>query len=122
MDDEAKRGSLWCGNNVIKYGQRLQQFLNRMSFEEKKRVLTAIISPEAGGRVYIRYQKPADVLDAAELLALNPAELDKPQPDAPKYIDARFDIDLERTKAIINGLAKAELLDKRHPDRIAAGI
>jgi site-specific DNA recombinase len=104
-----------------RYETTFKGFLIDLPFEEKKRIIEAVIAPEAGGKVYIRYPRTSDII--------NPDEFEReedtdPTPDEWRsywrdaitdkdpIIDLSFDIDIDRLKAVVMGLDREELWDK----------
>jgi len=78
----------------------LSTFLYNLPFQEKKRIVESIISPENGGKILLR--------------RCNDIELGEEE----LTIDMDFNIDLNRIEALINSLNKNELLNKLNSGRI----
>jgi len=97
----------------------IREFLYGLPFEEKKRVVTAIIAPEAGGRVVLRWPTVGDLCDGDE--AVPKSELGKPLKDREPVVDVQFTYDAQRVVAVISGLKRDGLLDKFNIDRISHG-
>jgi len=96
------------------YETEFKQFLFDMPFQKKKQILSAVISPETGGKCFIRYKRLSDRLDPADFGKLSNKEWDEDEPirDEEPIVDMRFSIDVERIKSIISGLVSDEFLNK----------
>jgi site-specific DNA recombinase len=98
------------------YGSKFKKFLFDLPFEQKRRLLEAVIAPEAGGEVYIRHMRHSDYLDGGEFVELTREEREwdrkNPLKDEDPIVDIRLSIDINRLKAVIAGLDRGDLLDK----------
>jgi site-specific DNA recombinase len=69
-------------------------FLYDLPFQEKKRIVESVISPENGGRILIRYGTKAEESEGELLFEMN------------------FGMDLNRIETLITGINKGRLLNK----------
>jgi hypothetical protein len=104
-------------NIRTKAGVGLKKFLHTFPFNEKKRIVEAVISPETGGKILINYPTWADALSPDERTGVPKAELDKPLDKPEIYMD--FQIDLARLESLINGLDKKGLSNKFNSGRVS---
>ncbi|MFC1567476.1 recombinase family protein [Thermodesulfobacteriota bacterium] len=104
---------------VFKTKGEFKKFLINMPFEEKKRIIEAVISPENGGKCIIRYVSPNDYLDGETLKGAPKAEIHEPLKDQDPLIEMDFRMDLNAIESVITGLNKRDLLDKFNKERIA---
>lgn len=68
-------------------------FILKLPFQEKKRIVESVISPANGGKILIKYGTKAEDNEGEIVLEMN------------------FNMDLNRTEALLNGLNKRELLN-----------
>jgi site-specific DNA recombinase len=91
-------------------------FLNGLSFEERRRVIEGIISPETGGKITIGFTRPKDFLDESE----HSKDQTKPLKDRPYYISLDFEVDPDKIESVILSLDRSKVQgcsDKAVPDR-----
>ena len=91
-------------------------FLHDLPFEEKKRILEAVISPETGGRCEVRYQRLIELID--DDVQVSDEVLVKPIMDKEPVVDMNFDVDINRVEGLITGIDNRELLDQSSEDMI----
>jgi hypothetical protein len=96
----------------------LRQFLERLPFAEKKRLVESIVSPEQGGKCFIQYVQPIDYVDDDELKNMPKEEWYMPQMDRAPYAYGDFMIDFDRIEKVINSLDRDELLNKVDCNRL----
>ena len=94
-------------------------FLRALPFNEKRRILEAMISPEkeslrpGGNRVEFAYATPKDYLDDAALNEMSFAESVEQKKSMALIVEAHFDIDIDKIHAIIESLPRGELIKDR---------
>ena len=98
--------------NKFKTVAELKGFLYDLPFKEKKRIMEAVVGPENGGKVTIRWQRPDDILDKEELSKLSKKEKRKPLTNLEPMIETEFFLDIDKIQALISGLNKSELSNK----------
>lgn len=91
-----------------------QRHMLSLPFQEKKRIVEAIISPENGGKCSVYYVRPIDFLDNEEFKGLSADERHKPLEDKSTYVHGNFNIDLNKINEIINGMDRESILSKGH--------
>ena len=88
---------------------KFKTFLDNLPFQEKKRIIEAVVSPELGGKYFVRHPTLADIAD-------NPDDIPKsefytPLPERGHILVGTFSIDLNRIQSIISDLNYACLLN-----------
>ena len=91
----------------------LLHFLDNLPFNEKKRIVEAVIAPENGGKCKVRYQRGVDYMDFHEFADYSNEELNEPQMDRDRepVIEMHFEMDLDRVEALITNLDRKKLLN-----------
>jgi hypothetical protein len=77
------------------FRMRVRRFIRSLSFDAKKKLLEAIISPETGGSCIVKY-KGHDAYDS----------------DEKKVVEINFNADIDKIRAVISGVDKRSLLNK----------
>ena len=95
-------------NKYFKTKGQFKEFLYNLPFKEKKRILEAVVSSEAGGKCIIRHVTPFDFED--DIASIPEDELHKPLLDRNPLIECQFNIDLNKIEVLISGLTGRELL------------
>ena len=85
-------------------------FLYTLPFDEKKRILEAVVAPENGGKAIVRYPTADDLLENSELAKLSKAERHAPMTGRETIVETSFRLDINRIEAVISGLNKKDLL------------
>jgi site-specific DNA recombinase len=97
----------------FEYTRRIREHMHSLPFEEKKRLVEAVISPETGGRVTARYFIP--MLDGDCVRGLSKEEeneLWKPLESEPPIVEIEFNADINKIENAISGLNRGGLLDR----------
>lgn len=89
--------------------EEIKAALQNLPFKEKKRILEAVFSPDAGGKIFIRPVTGADLVDDPE--NYSPEALNRPIKGEFQYT-MDFQIDLNRAIGLINSLNNKDLLIK----------
>ncbi|UCF83612.1 MAG: recombinase family protein, partial [Desulfobacteraceae bacterium] len=112
---------VWKKVTHDKWESAFKDFLFDLPFEEKKRIIEAVIAPEEGGKVYIRYPRRTDGLDPDVLSELTPEDWERdrrtPLIDKKPVVDLMFNIDVVRLRAIVEGLNKNGIFEKIQSER-----
>jgi len=95
---------------VLKTSRAFRKFLYGLPFTEKKRLIEGVIAPEEGGKIYLRYLTPADVLSVEDVEKLPPEERNRPLPEMEPVVELDFTLDVNRVEALITGLNRNDLL------------
>jgi len=104
-----KAANIWDKQEISSSTQgEFIKFIYDLPFKEKQRIIEAVIAPENGGRCFLRYQTPNDLVDYPHIIDKKLAN--KPLKDLKSVIDMDFKIDLDRIEALITGLNKKDLL------------
>ena len=99
---------------------KLEEFIFSLPFEEKRRLVEAILAPELGGRVLVRYVRPSDYMEMWDE-PMSEEELREPlikrkrgqkEPGQSFVVELDFEFDLNRILAAITTLKEGSLLDK----------
>ena len=96
---------------IKKYFAKLKQFMEflyNLPFNDKKRLIEAVISVETGGKCLIRYITPFDIVD--NIHDVPKEQLNEPLLDRDPIVECLFNIDLNRIEVLISGLNKKGLL------------
>ena len=88
----------------------LKDFLYGLSFQDRKAVVEAMISPENGGRCKISYAIATDFLTDEEMQGMTLEERVQPLKDRNLVVEANFNIDPDKIEAIITGLDRDDIL------------
>ena len=102
----------------LKIEGTLRQFLENLPFAEKKRLIEAVVSPEQGGKCFLKYVRPTDYLSEEELKAVPKSKWNEPQKDRPPYAYADFLADFDTIETVVNSLNRDGLLDKASFDGV----
>ena len=106
--EAAREKDRWAAQ--FDYQKRIRQHIHSLPFEEKKRLVEAVISPETGGRVTARYFTPMLDGDCVSGLAKEEeAELLKPLMNEPPVVEIDFNADLSKIENAISGLNREGL-------------
>lgn len=105
ISQSSRRGRM---NKYFRTEGQFKEFLYNLPFKEKKRILEAVVSPEAGGKCIIRHVTPFDFED--DIVDIPMSDLHKPLLDRNPFIDCQFNIDVNKIEALISGLNGRELL------------
>ena len=93
--------------------REIQEYIYSLPFEEQKRIVEAVISPETGGRVTARYFIPMRDGDYEGSLSEEAKkELWKPDMSESPVVEFEFGADIERIEDLITGIDRRGLLDK----------
>jgi site-specific DNA recombinase len=118
-DDSSKREKM-C--TETQYRMRIEEFVRSLSFSERKKLVEAVISPETGGKIMVRYHRPlqeGDIeIDMENISEEELEKLDGPQQDEPPIVECQFNADLNKIGNFIAGLRRGGLLFKVIPRRI----
>jgi len=82
---------------------KLFKFLYDLPFNEKRRIVEAVVSPETGGHVEVRYLMPMDVLDYDVIPEKGHY---RPLMDEKPVVEMHFQADLNKIEALIGSLGK----------------
>ena len=96
------------------YRRKIADFISSLSFNEQKRLVEAVISPETGGKITVRFFRPSDVEDDPDLVGA-----DKPQPDKPPVVECDFRADLYKIANLIASFRRESLLINVIPRRVS---
>ena len=88
---------------------QFKEFLYNLPLKEKKRILEAVVSTEAGGKCIIRHVTPFDFED--DIKDILQDDLHKPLLNRNPLIDCQFNVDLNKIEALISSLNGRELLN-----------
>ena len=97
--------------------QKINEFIMSLSFQDKKKIVEAVISPETGGKIYAKYYRenlddiPRDEVGNVDIF-------DGPQPDRLPTVEFEFNADLTKISNLINALDRTDLLFKFGTRRI----
>jgi site-specific DNA recombinase len=97
-----------------KYKSKFKQYLLDLPHIEKQRVISAVISPEQGGKVYLKWPRAADVFGSAELSDLTQDEFGQPLKQYSPIVELVFSLDVQRLNSIIASFDKIKLLKEFH--------
>ena len=79
------------------------EYVNGMTFEQKKRVIESIISPEYGGKCVIRWAAPSNISDGREIWSSLPKDrfTSGAFRNLPQIVQITFFTDLSRIQALV---------------------
>ncbi len=106
--------SLKSATNREKFGiyfstkAKFKTFLSNLPTQEKKRIVGAVVSPEDGGKYFVRHPTLDDIADETD--GISASELYNPLTKKGHVLDGVYSIDLGRIEAIIGSLNYSELL------------
>jgi site-specific DNA recombinase len=106
ISQSSKRGLM---KKYLRTEGQFKEFLYNLPLKEKKRILEAVVSPEAGGKCIIRHVTPFDFEDDIEDIPQD--DLHKPLWNRNPLIDCQFNVDLNKIEALISSLNGRELLN-----------
>ncbi|HVN96382.1 MAG TPA: recombinase family protein [Syntrophorhabdaceae bacterium] len=94
----------------FKIRSKIEEFIGTLSFRDKKRIVEAVISPETGGKIIVKYyrENPDDIPEEAGKVAI----LEGPQPDKPPVVEFDFEADLTKISNLITAIDRTSLLIK----------
>lgn len=84
----------------------IMAYLHSLGYADRKRIVESVISPETGGKCSVVYLQPEDLISGDETI---------PEKDRNKLIPAvemNFEIDLNKTEALISSLNTNKSLDQ----------
>ena len=96
----------------------LKKYLYELPFNEKKRILEGVISPETDGKCRIRYVTPDDFMDDRINTTMSKEERIQPLKNYDPIIEMDFGLDMDKIETLINGLNKTKLYREFDKDRI----
>ncbi len=83
---------------ALPFLSELSSILFDLPFSDKKRLVESVISPEPGGKFFVRYLRSNDSLEQGGT--------DMPITDQDPTANLRFDLDVDRVEKIISGISK----------------
>lgn len=89
---------------------QFKTYLNQLTFKEKKRIIGAVISPEEGGKYFVRHPTLNDIVDDPRDIPANEAFVSLP--DRGHILDGIFSIDLKRIASVVTSLNYSGLLNR----------
>lgn len=106
MESATKRGQFGI---YFSQKAKFMAYLYELPFQERKRVVEAVISPATGGKYIVSYPTVGDVVDNIE--EVQESEINIPLPNRGHMLVGDFGIDLNRLEAIITSLNNKRLLN-----------
>jgi hypothetical protein len=88
--------------------KQFRNFLYKLPFNEKKRLIEAVISVEAGGKCLVRHCSYNDFID--DIHDIPQEKLYEPLIDRPPIVECLFNVDFNKIESLISGLNYKELL------------
>ncbi|ABK97909.1 Resolvase, N-terminal domain protein [Pelobacter propionicus DSM 2379] len=110
LEDAAKRDKIGI---YFSAKAQFKTFLCNLPFQEKKRIVGAVVSPEDGGKYLVRHPTLNDIADDTDSIPED--ELYTSLPAKGHILDGIFSIDLNRIQSIISSLNYMELLSSAVP-------
>jgi site-specific DNA recombinase len=96
--------------------KQFSDFLHNLPFNEKKRLLEAVVSVETGGKCLVRHATLIDILDDDEIRKIPKKQLHEPLLDRDPIVECFFNIDFNQIESLISGLNRSELLCSDNQD------
>jgi len=97
-----------AARNSWKTKVAISEYIHSLPFEEKRRLLSAVIAPENGGKIILRYPTPYDLADEGQVVK----DGNRPLKNQGYMIEMRYNLDFDRIGAIISSLNKTDLLNQ----------
>ncbi len=89
--------------------RKIFEHLINLPTKEQQRILESVISPEAGGKVIVRYLTGNDLVD--DISGYTKADLARPLTDRKPVLEPDFKIDLNKIIALLTSLKNKDLLN-----------
>ena len=122
---DLKKVKPWYSGKVTnKYRKKIEQFLYELPFEEKKRIIESIVSPEKGMGFLIRYPRISDSMSVHDFTDSNDNEIknwEEPLSDEEPKVYHDFYFTIDKVKELINSLNKKPIFDKFGGQRARKG-
>ena len=104
----------------LTYRQSLQgeiiRHLDGLSTKDKKRLIEAVVSPESGGKIHVRYLTGDDLVDDFDFNKYQKEDLYRPLTDREPVLEYDFKVDINGIMALISSLKHKDLFNQTSRD------